>query len=204
MMNLSDLVYFHSLLGEFGLIEREQLLPNNEKETDSHHSFSLALICYELAKQYEPDLDTEKVLLYALTHDLSELITGDVNTLTATQAELDAKAVVDALALPKTQMLFHMAPYISEALQRYDAKLDDEALFVWWIDKCMPALAHLYNDGILLHEFNVNTVEKLSAHKKLTITKLTKYGLPPLYAITLINDVYDAMYEMLEKENANA
>lgn len=194
-------VYLHTLLGEFGTIERQQLLPNKERETNSHHSFSLALICYELSKKYAPELDTEKVLLYSLIHDLPEIFTGDVNTLIASKEELIAKQAADEIALKKTEILFFMAPNIISTLKEYENKTTPEALFVWWIDKIMPALAHLHNGGILLKEFKVDTVEKLSAHKERLLEKLAHYGKPPECAKKIVDECYTKMYEMLERWN---
>ncbi len=75
-----EIIELSRLLGEFGQIKRMAKLPNGDDETDSHHSFSLALTAYELAAQFAPELDQRKILLYSLVHDLPELITGDVNT----------------------------------------------------------------------------------------------------------------------------
>jgi 5'-deoxynucleotidase YfbR-like HD superfamily hydrolase len=98
-----EFIELSKILGEFGQIKRATLLPNSEFETDSHHSFSLALIAFELASQYAPELEIKKILLYALVHDLPELVTGDVQTLTATSDELDIKAQVDAHAITKIE-----------------------------------------------------------------------------------------------------
>lgn len=63
---IQEILTLSRLLGEFGGIQRATKLPNGDRETDSHHSFSLALISYELARQYAPELGAHKILLYSL------------------------------------------------------------------------------------------------------------------------------------------
>jgi 5'-deoxynucleotidase YfbR-like HD superfamily hydrolase len=49
-----EIIELSKLLGDFGQIERVTRLPDGRPESDSHHSFSLALISFELATQFAP------------------------------------------------------------------------------------------------------------------------------------------------------
>ena len=84
-----------------------QILGGNE-ESVAEHSFMAAVISYVLANQLKAD--TEKVLLMALFHDLSETRTGDVYKLADLYVKTDEhKANKDALhGLPNSNELIMM------------------------------------------------------------------------------------------------
>lgn len=140
------------LLFEFGQIKRVTKMPNGEQESDSHHSFTLALIGYELAKQFAPELDAMKVMAYGLAHDLPELVTGDVNTVLSTADELAQKYTNENASRSKVAGLFAPAPNIMELMARYEAHADEESKFIFWLDKSMSGLAHLFDRGKTLRE----------------------------------------------------
>lgn len=53
-------------------------------ENDAEHSWSVAMVCMLLAskleKEFNVELDTEKMLKMALIHDIAEVVTGDTKT----------------------------------------------------------------------------------------------------------------------------
>jgi 5'-deoxynucleotidase YfbR-like HD superfamily hydrolase len=195
---LSDVFELSDLLGEFGLIKRASLLPNGEPETDSHHSFSLALIAYEFACQYAPELDSNKILLYALVHDLPELVTGDVVTLTASTAQLIEKAKADRLALDETVQKLATAPHIIAALTKYENKIDDEAMFVYWIDKMVTIPTHFYDNGANLRTLGVHNRQDIQQWYERTLAKLQKQPREPhVSAVAALELAYTKMYDEL-------
>jgi 5'-deoxynucleotidase YfbR-like HD superfamily hydrolase len=195
---LSDVFVLSDLLGEFGLIKRASLLPNGEPETDSHHSFSLALIAYEFACQYAPELDSNKILLYALVHDLPELVTGDVVTLTASTAQLIEKAKADRLALDETVQKLATAPHIIAALTKYENKIDDEAMFVYWIDKMVTIPTHFYDNGANLRTLGVHNRQDIQQWYERTLAKLQKQPREPhVSAVAALKLAYTKMYDEL-------
>src|ERR1700756_2956489 len=97
------------VLFQFGQIKRATKMPNGEFESDSHHSFTLAVVGYELAKLYAPELDAYKVMAYGLVHDLPEVITGDMPTLLASSEELLRKKEQDRVALIALKQIFNVA-----------------------------------------------------------------------------------------------
>ncbi|HEY5140210.1 MAG TPA: HD domain-containing protein [Methylococcales bacterium] len=197
---ITDVIELSTLLGEFGQIKRVTLLPNGEQEPDSHHSFSLALIAYELACQYAPELNPSQVLLYGLVHDLPELVTGDVVTLTATTEELDKKADEDALAIAETEQKFAAAPNIVV----YEAKSNDEALFVYWIDKMITIPTHFYDNGTNLHKLGIKNQQDIRQWYERTLTKLHKQTRKPHdSAVSILELAYTKMHdELLETNNS--
>jgi putative hydrolase of HD superfamily len=195
---VDELIELSKLLGEFGQIKRVTLLPNGDRETDSHHSFSLALVAYELAMQYAPELDSRKILLYALVHDLPELITGDVDTLNASAEELDKKAQTDALALATAKAKLAAAPHVVKALAGYENKKDDEALFVYWIDKMITIPTHFYDNGANLRKLGIRNQNDIQQWYERTLTKLHKQkGEPHASAVTILELAYQKMHDEL-------
>lgn len=52
---------------------------DNRYENDAEHSWSVATLALVFSQHY-PHLDREKILRYALVHDLGELYAGDVSS----------------------------------------------------------------------------------------------------------------------------
>jgi 5'-deoxynucleotidase YfbR-like HD superfamily hydrolase len=195
---VSELIELSRLLGEFGQIRRITLLPNGEPETDSHHSFSLALIAFELASQYAPELDVKKILLYSLVHDLPELITGDVNTLNASSEQLVAKSEQDKLALQEVKKVLADAPHIIVAIEAYEAMNDQEALFVYWIDKLSTIPTHFYDDGANLRARGINNQQDIQRWYERTLQKLQRQGgTPHASAVEVLELAYWKMHDEL-------
>lgn len=195
---IAELIELSKLLGEFGQIKRTVLLPGGEPETDSHHSFALALIAYELARQYAPELNAHKIMLYALVHDLPELVTGDTCTLVISEEQLHQKAQADAMALHEVKKHLKSAPHITDALEAYEAKQDQEALFVYWLDKMITIPTHFLDNGANLRALGVINRQGIAAWYERTLTKLHKQSLPPHpSAVQILELAYRKMHDEL-------
>lgn len=192
-----EIIELSRLLGEFGQIKRAAKLPNGEHETDSHHSFSLALIAFELAAQFAPELDHKKILLYSLVHDLPELVTGDVNTLRSSQEELLKKAKQDQEALEKTKRILEFSPNIIVALEAYESKADQEALFVYWIDKMIVIPPHFFDKGENLKRLGVTNRGDIKQWYEKTLSKLHRHGGPHISAVKILELAYRKMHDEL-------
>lgn len=193
-----DMIELSRILAEFGQIKRVTLMPNGDFETDSHHSFSLALVAYELASEYASELNLEKILLYSLVHDLVELINGDMQTLTASTEDLENKAKQDAVDLLEVKQRLKMAPRIIEALEKYEAKEDDEALFVYWLDKVVTIPTHFYDQGANLKALGVNNQQDIREWYKRTLAKLSKQSNSPHPSVAKVLELaYQKMHDEL-------
>ena len=80
-------VTFFAMLYRMKYIERWGLMRNTEKENLKEHTFDVVLLAHALCEirqvyfpKERPQLDPGKVVLYALYHDASEIITGDLPT----------------------------------------------------------------------------------------------------------------------------
>lgn len=181
------------MLGRFGSIERVTMMPSGLPETDSHHSFALALIAYEMAKTYEPQLDANLVLKYGLVHDLPELTTGDVNTLLLSTEQLKHKEQQDAKASKKLKTVLK-APYIFSAVEEFELLADDESHYVYWFDKMMTILSHFFDDGKNLRDLGITKQSDIDAWKDRLYEKLArKAPNPPNSARQIFELLFDDM-----------
>jgi putative hydrolase of HD superfamily len=195
---INEVIELSKLLGEFGQIKRAVLMPDGEPESDSHHSFSLALVAFELASQHAPTLDLQKILLYSLVHDLSEVITGDVVTLTSSAEELRKKAEADTAATAEIIARLGTAPHIAKSVQDYEDKADDEALFVYWVDKMITIPTHFYDRGANLRKQGVQDQHDIRQWYERTLEKLERVGRKPHdSAISVLELAYQKMHDEL-------
>ena len=76
--------HFFAYLDRLKLIRRWGLMRNTVPENDMEHSMQTALIAHGLAvlgkTRHQRDIDPEHVVMLALYHDVSEVITGDLPT----------------------------------------------------------------------------------------------------------------------------
>lgn len=132
---------------QFAQVKRATGDLNANPESDTDHTVMLSLIAVGLA-EYDPRLDKGKVAQYALVHDLVEVYAGDVPTLHQDKVDFAAKAQAEADALVRLKEQFGRTfPGLIQTLEAYEALEDLESQFVKTLDKSMPAITHLFNDG---------------------------------------------------------
>jgi len=101
----------------------------------------LNMVAPELAHLLYPDLDQRLVVAYSTVHDLSELITGDLVSLTLTAQEIKEKAARERTA---TEVLAaKLPPWIAQMLLEYESQETKEARFVKAVDKLLPITTDL-------------------------------------------------------------
>lgn len=104
-----------------------------------------------------------KVMKYALAHDIVEIYAGDVNAY-ASKEEREAKKINEAKSLKRiaaeTKDSFAS---LSVAIKDYETKGNDEAKFVWSVDKMQALLQAgidnhrpFYDQGIMLEDIEGN------------------------------------------------
>lgn len=191
------------VLFQFGQITRATKMPNGDYETDSHHSFALAVTAYELAKAYAPDLDAFKVMAYGLVHDLPEVITGDMPTLLSSSEELVRKKAQDRAALVSLKKTFGVAPHTLALIEAYEACADEEAKFVYWLDKAMTILTHFFDAGQNLHDLGVRSRADIEAWYVKLHKKLAMYAdQPHQTAVAVLEELYTKMHDELFPEQS--
>lgn len=127
------------LVVDLAMIDRNHhLIDSDRHENNIEHSFMVALLCWYICSKYDLKLDLSKVLRYALAHDFVERYAGDTNAF-ASKEEREQKVVREKAAAERLNRDFADFKDLGSIIEGYENKTDDEALFVWTVDK-MQAL----------------------------------------------------------------
>lgn len=140
-MKKPDTLFFslQQLVVDLALINRNHhLVGNDRNENDIEHSFAVALLCWFIHDNYNINLDLNKIFKYAIVHDFAERYAGDINTF-ASKEDRQKKIILEKDSLARINSEFKDFKDLVLTLNNYDLKADDEALFVWTVDK-MQAL----------------------------------------------------------------
>ena len=123
------------LVTDIQKVERNHSIPGTERhENVAEHSFSVAILCWRIFEAVKPPLDFPKIFKYALVHDFSERgLKADTNTY-AGKEERAKKKEREAEELKKINGEFGDFGDFIKTLNGYE-ELDEEALFVWSVDK---------------------------------------------------------------------
>lgn len=123
------------MIDDLSQIERKSKIPGtNRHENDIEHSMTVAILCWYIHDRHKLDLNLEKILKYALTHDFVERYAGDVSTF-ASDEERAAKIVREQESLDRMSEELAEFTDLVDVMQQYESKPDDESLFVWSVDK---------------------------------------------------------------------
>lgn len=135
-MNDRSLEHIQELVLDIIRVERNHSIPNtNRHENVVEHSFSVALLCWKIYDLVKPPLNLEKIFKYSLVHDFLERGQNrDVNTY-APKDERAAKKERETDELKKLLSEFSDFGDFPRILVDYEARLDEESLFVWSVDK---------------------------------------------------------------------
>jgi putative hydrolases of HD superfamily len=168
--DIHRLIELQRLLLQFHQIERSVRHPHDfeKRETDTEHSFVLAMAAWMLAS-YFPELDKNAVIQLALVHDLVEVHAGD------TFAYADSKTVAgkadrEAAAINKLAADWPDFPDMIKAIRDYEARRTNEAKFVYALDKLMPIILNYLNQGRTWRHDSI-TLENVKAYKDAKIAK---------------------------------
>ena len=75
---------FYAMMSRIKYINRWGLMNNTRKENLSEHSLEVAIIAHALGiinnKRFNGDINPERLVVLAMFHDASEIITGDLPT----------------------------------------------------------------------------------------------------------------------------
>ena len=92
------------------------------------------------------DFDLEKIIRYALVHDLVEIYAGDTDFYHATKEQKDTKHAREQAALEHISKEFPEFIGFKELYSTYENLADKEARFVYALDKVQPVIM-IYLDG---------------------------------------------------------
>ncbi len=137
-------------LTNFANIERQIYLPDSKnefrRENDAEHSYSLAIASWYLS-QFIPELDQNKIIKFALAHDLVEIHAGDEMAIGRTEDQEKSKKLREKQALEILKKDWPDFEDITNAIEEYEKKESREALFVYALDKILPMQLNLITQG---------------------------------------------------------
>lgn len=144
---IQDFLNSLRLLHDFQKVERVIFVPGSERnENDVEHSYLLAMIAWQMAEMVAPHLSREKVLKYALVHDLVEVYAGDTYFYDTQSDAFRDKAAREHVAMKRIVDEKILGKEMCDALVAYEARCDAEAHFVYALDKLIPMMT-IYLDG---------------------------------------------------------
>jgi len=160
------IISVQKLSSQFAAVERYHYRwDTDSRETDTEHSYSVTMLAWMLCSTLDLPLDMGKVLKYSLIHDLPEAYASDVNTFASDQ-ERQRKIEAEREALGRLAIEFEGFDDMLQALTTYEAKDDEEALFVWTVDKMQALILGQLDDWRPFREYGVSYDEFRAKHKQ--------------------------------------
>jgi putative hydrolase of HD superfamily len=137
--SMDRLAELQQMIADFAKVTRAVPLANtNDAENDVEHSYGLAMTCWFLHDKLAPELDLGKILRYSLAHDIVELHAGD--TYPWDEAAVATKYEREKAALRQIEKDWQDFKAIVEFAEGYADKVDEEAKFVYAVDKLLPVM----------------------------------------------------------------
>lgn len=169
-LTLPQLERFMQLLHAVQRVKRFARRPGETTPTTTaEHTFELALTCWYIAHTAGLSLDQEKILKYALAHDLIEAYAGDTPAYdTAGQAD---KAAREQAAVTRIAAEFPEFPELITVIHAYEAKSDEEARFVYATDKLVDPLNTSMEEGLTHWKEHGVTYQDMRTYKDAKIAK---------------------------------
>src|ERR1700692_223928 len=116
-------------------------------ENSAEHSWQLGLFATSLALYAEPNTDINHVIRMLLVHDIGEIDTGD--TFVFVQGGWDERKAAELIAVKRIFGLLpqNQAAAFLELWEEFELSQTPEARFANSVDRAMPVLLNLANNG---------------------------------------------------------
>jgi len=189
-LKLPDLERFMTLLHATQKVKRVSRRPGETNSTNTaEHTFELVMLCWYIAGVEKLGLNHEKILKYALAHDLIEAYAGDTPAYDTEGQK--TKHERERNAFEKIKAEFPKFPELITTIESYEDRDDEESKFVYAADKLMDPL-------------NCSLEPKSTLWKELDITysDVRKYKDSKIAQYPLINNYWGLLCEKLEKNLA--
>jgi putative hydrolase of HD superfamily len=158
---------FMRLLHAFQNVERVAYAPDlARRENDVEHSYLLAMLSWYLMDSLDLPYSKEKVLSYALAHDIHEVHAGD--TFIFDTKALETKQAREEEARERILYEVPEFPDLHATISAYEERKDPEAAFVYAVDKLIPLITNYIQHGKMWKDSQVS-YEELFAHKRAKI-----------------------------------
>ena len=130
-----------------GVTRKTRPLGLERYENSAEHSWQITLLAAALVHHAETALDLDRVIRMLLVHDIGEIDTGD--TMVYTEGGWEERKAAEAAA---ARRIFGLLPGAQAAAflalwQEFEDGATPEARFAHAVDRAMPVLLNLANDG---------------------------------------------------------
>lgn len=165
-MDLQQLLKFIKLTHDFQAIERVIRIKNSERwENDVEHSYQLAMCAWYIVSVNKLPMDLDKIIRYALLHDLVEVYAGDTYIFDKDPAVLASKKQRESDALERLKDEFPEFPDLADTISEYEKRDNQESKFVYALDKIVAPINIYLDDGRTWKEMEV-TLDQLIENKQ--------------------------------------
>jgi putative hydrolase of HD superfamily len=123
------------------------------------------MVAWYIVHDQELDMDVNRVIKYALAHDLVEIYAGDTPINEQDKAYVGSKERREAEAAERIRNEFPDFTELHDLIDSYELRKDKESRFVYALDKILPPMIIYLERG---HSWKKNkmTLEMVSDHKK--------------------------------------
>lgn len=161
-----ELQRFYAMLIAYRRVIREIYTIGEERmENDVEHSYTLVMLAWYVASTLKLPLDQDKVMRYALVHDLVEVYAGDVFAFTKDTKAKAEKAEREHAAAERLHGEFPEFPDLHDVIAAYERREDPESRFIYALDKLEPMLTTVADGGRIWRKHGL-TLEELIAQKR--------------------------------------
>lgn len=160
---MSEVINFLMEIDKLKLVERRtKIIGHGRQENSAEHSWHFAVAAMSLAPFAPEDVDISRVIQMALLHDIVEIDVGDVLVY-----DLAARAAVAEKEVIAAKRLFGLLPepQSTQFLQlwlEYEAGASADARFAGALDRILPILQNLHNEGQSWRENGISLEQVLT------------------------------------------
>lgn len=186
MASLENLEKFVRLLHGVQRVKRVARRPDEQEATNTaEHTFDLAMTCWYIIVTNKLDLNIEKVLKFALAHDIIEAYAGD--TMPYDPEAVKTKAAREAAALQRIEKEFPEFPEMTQIMHEYESHESPEAKFVYATDKLVDPL-----------DASMETTQSIWKDKKVGWDTLMAHKRPKVALVETINQYWQQLEKKLQ------
>ncbi len=163
---LHDLLKFVEFTNLFASIYRKTILnKDGSPENDSQHSFQLALVAWYICKANKLAFNSEKLIKYALVHDLVETYSGSFPAYSRSKDKQIIKEVSEKKALAKITKDFSEFKELPQMIKDYNGMIDNESKFIYALDKFIPIINIELNNNDFYFQTQTTLEDMLNVKK---------------------------------------
>ena len=166
---------FNALLSRLKYIPRWSLMRQNTKEDVAQHTTEVMLVSHTLCllanNKFNHIVDSEKVCMCALYHDVSEILTGDMPTpvkynnekIKTAYKEIEKHAINKLLETAHPEVRDDLRPYMTqECLTEYEKKLLKGADKICALTKCIEELQSGNKEFESAFSSTINSIKEMN------------------------------------------